>query len=395
MLHYIIPHPPKKKKGGLTPEESKFAKGLLLLNYNAQDIVYIINQGRKNTINQARITELSRKPIEAATEDEVEKYLKIQSSYDPKTLLNPYKNQRLISAREAMLSAVQIFNNPYSHFKVEIFCILVNIAWTYLLHEKLENIKEGLSLRGNGKAKSVHEIIQSEKINPIDNKAVCENLKKIIEIRDAVEHKYFLNEETEFCTLFQSCCLNFEHYLTLWFGENLTLLNDLSLTLQFSNFSKEQVCGMLNGHKSLQIEKILNNIEENEFVNDPAFKIRVNYTTEVSSKTKSDVTQLISYDPNIQTSRTSIKKVNKLEEYPLSYQQLIKAIKKENSDLRQRDIDKIIKDNKIKSNRTYAYYSFRNKQQEDFYNKKGIIPKGTSSIYNHQAIDFIIKCKEK
>ena len=37
-------------------------------------------------------------------------------------------------SREAMLTAVQIFNNPQIDFKSELFIVTNTIAWTYLLH---------------------------------------------------------------------------------------------------------------------------------------------------------------------------------------------------------------------------------------------------------------------
>jgi hypothetical protein len=37
-------------------------------------------------------------------------------------------------AREAMLTAVQVFNNPQIEFKSELFIVTTVIAWTYLLH---------------------------------------------------------------------------------------------------------------------------------------------------------------------------------------------------------------------------------------------------------------------
>lgn len=37
-------------------------------------------------------------------------------------------------SREAALAAVQIFNNPQITFKSEMFIVLMNIAWTYMLH---------------------------------------------------------------------------------------------------------------------------------------------------------------------------------------------------------------------------------------------------------------------
>lgn len=44
------------------------------------------------------------------------------------------KNELATKAREAMLSAVQIYNNPNIQFKAETFIILSIIAWTYLMH---------------------------------------------------------------------------------------------------------------------------------------------------------------------------------------------------------------------------------------------------------------------
>lgn len=44
-------------------------------------------------------------------------------------------------AREAMLTAVQIYNNPQIEFKSELFIVTTVIAWTYLLHAYFRNTK--------------------------------------------------------------------------------------------------------------------------------------------------------------------------------------------------------------------------------------------------------------
>lgn len=42
---------------------------------------------------------------------------------------------RLVTqSQDAALTAVQVFNNPLIRFKSETFIVLMNIAWTYLLH---------------------------------------------------------------------------------------------------------------------------------------------------------------------------------------------------------------------------------------------------------------------
>src|SRR6266496_4299084 len=40
----------------------------------------------------------------------------------------------LAQSQDAALTAVQVFNNPLVGFKSETFIVLMNIAWTYLLH---------------------------------------------------------------------------------------------------------------------------------------------------------------------------------------------------------------------------------------------------------------------
>lgn len=43
-------------------------------------------------------------------------------------------NELLDKSKEAMVSAVQIYNNPLIKFKSEMFIITAIISWTYLMH---------------------------------------------------------------------------------------------------------------------------------------------------------------------------------------------------------------------------------------------------------------------
>src|SRR3954449_5452106 len=42
--------------------------------------------------------------------------------------------QLVTQSQDAALAGVQVFNNPLIKFKSETFIVLMNIAWTYLLH---------------------------------------------------------------------------------------------------------------------------------------------------------------------------------------------------------------------------------------------------------------------
>lgn len=83
-------------------------------------------------------------------------------------------------------------------------------------------------------------------------------------------------------------------------------------------------------------------------------------------------------------------KENKLKEYPLSAMELAREIKKKQPKINQNRIWEIIKENDIKNNKTYADYVFKNiKQQEDYETKKNV-HKGTPSIYKILTVDYII-----
>ena len=48
--------------------------------------------------------------------------------------IGSFKLELLAKAREAALTAIQIFNSPQVLFKSETFIVLMVIAWTYMLH---------------------------------------------------------------------------------------------------------------------------------------------------------------------------------------------------------------------------------------------------------------------
>ena len=83
-------------------------------------------------------------------------------------------------------------------------------------------------------------------------------------------------------------------------------------------------------------------------------------------------------------------KRNKLKEYPLTAIELAAEIKKRNNKIKQHEIYSIIKNNDLKNNPEYSAYVFRNKSQEEQYEKDGTLPTAIGSIYKPSAIDFVL-----
>ena len=88
-----------------------------------------------------------------------------------------------------------------------------------------------------------------------------------------------------------------------------------------------------------------------------------------------------------------IKKIkeNLIRAYPLSAMQLATAVQDIMPTVPRHEIWHVIRDTDMKHNHDYSAYNFRNKSQEDTFKKSGYLPVATPSIYNHKAVEFIVK----
>lgn len=272
------------KTASLTDRERAIAKKLLADGLAYQDVQQLINTGRNPTINPGRLAGSNEWNIEPATDDEVARYRYEKSLVDLKSGLSPIDDERLFRAREAMIAAVQIFNSPSLLFKVEIYPVLSQIAWTYLLHEyyNRKNI-EIVDAQGNS-------LLLSQMLNrndcPLEND-VKKNLIAVKTLRDRVEHTMLSSVGRWYWPLFQANCLNFDQTIRKLFGEESGLESALSLALQFGKMQLNQLAELQKYDLSPAIEAIDQQISEaiGETGNEGlSYKFKVNYTFEKSTK---------------------------------------------------------------------------------------------------------------
>ena len=261
-------------------------KALIAEGMRNQDIQDLVNRGRRATINSARITEVKQEAAqEAATEAELELFKIKRKLYDPVTGLNEIDDERLMRAREAMMMAVHIFNSPHLKFKTELFAILSNIAWTYLLHEYHEKSLHESILRSDGKTVPIFELL-SRATSPL-SKNVKKNLVAINEIRDQVEHRIFGKSDNSWLGLFQACCVNFENAICDLFGKSLSLHPHLSFALQFARMSLTQISETQELAVPANIQALDARLNADLDENDPLaceYKFQVVYTLDSSKK---------------------------------------------------------------------------------------------------------------
>lgn len=158
--------PSRKRKGGLDDREISLIKAMIASGQFSTDqeiLAYFtrptrtVNQGRMTNIRSAMKDEPvpnASKPFvhqPAATDAELAKFLAEYPGADARTGLHLVGDELVIKAREAMLFAVQAFNNPTAYFKAEIFIVAAVIAWTYLLHAHLKRQGNDCIYRTHGK----------------------------------------------------------------------------------------------------------------------------------------------------------------------------------------------------------------------------------------------------
>ena len=162
------------------------------------------------------------------------------------------KGELVKKSREAALAAVQIFNNPSMSFKAESYIVLMNIAWTYLLHAYFRANKIEYRYFDNARGrkrfhrtnKGAYKYWELERClncteNPIDQDT-ANNLRFLIGLRHEIEHQMTNKIDDLLSARFQACCLNYNEYLKDFFGRELGIENHLSFSLQFSSIDTEQ-----------------------------------------------------------------------------------------------------------------------------------------------------------
>ena len=222
------------------------------------------------------------------------------------------KAELLTKAREAMLSAVQIFNNPNIQFKSENFIVLSNIAWMYLLHAyyREKNIEyryyrmAGTRKRFDKTKRGANKYWELERClncddSPIDNVS-SSNLRFLIGLRHEIEHQMTTKIDDYLSARFQSCCLNFNHYIKKLFGEKYAIDKHLSISLQFSTINYDQK-NQLKEFKDLpkNIATYINDFDEElseELYNDIRFSYRVLYVPK-SANRKGQADKVIEFIP--------------------------------------------------------------------------------------------------
>jgi hypothetical protein len=208
-------------------------------------------------------------------------------------------------AREAMLTAVQIYNSPQIDFKSELFIVTTVIAWTYMLHAYYR--KRGIEYRqflpagkrrrflttkyGAKRRWSLEECLHCQEC-PV-NEIVKKNLLFLLGIRHEIEHQMTTRIDDQLSAKFQAAALNFNAEIKKLFGDKYSLDAEQAFSIQFSGIDEESAKELLAEpdipqHIRSFVVQFENEMTQAEY-DDPRFSYRVAFVRKTSnSKTTAD-----------------------------------------------------------------------------------------------------------
>lgn len=309
----------------------------------------------------------------------------------------------------AAIAAIEVYNKPDFRYREESFVILLVNAWELLLKAKiLKDCKNRLSSLYIKHGKNNHKIKRSRTGNPFTielfsamqrlslDPVVTQNLSSLVDIRDTAVH--FHNDDSVKYVVFTlgvAALRNYQQLAKEWFKKNLASYHFYILPIGFSH--SFQTFRMIDVDSTppavANLLKGVADVQAKTKADSPYF-FACEITTELKSAKKfadaADV--IVKVDPTSDEAKVVITQLKrKLDQYPLSYTELLERVKKALPGTKTSAVPDVIKAYKIKENETYSAYSFRTKAQEQKYEKAKELPKGVTSIYNENAVQFILQ----
>jgi len=196
-------------------------------------------------------------------------------------------------------------------------------------------------------------------------------------------------------TLGVAALRNYQHLAKEWFKNNLASYHFYILPIGFSHsFQTFRLLDVESTPPALA--NLFKGVAEAQAkaANDGPFYFACEITTELKSAKKfadaADMT--VKVDPNAKDATVVITQLKrKLDQYPLSYTELVGKAKKALPGVKTSLVSEVFKKHKLKNNEAYAAYSFSTKAQEQAYEKSKVLPKGVRSIYNEDAVRFTVQ----
>ncbi|MEA2836760.1 MAG: hypothetical protein QOD89_1310 [Bradyrhizobium sp.] len=203
-------------------------------------------------------------------------------------------------SREAMVSAIQSYNNPRVSFRSEIFIVLSIIAWTYLLHAyyRRQNISYAYQRESNGKIEIERTTAGQPKLWDLSKSlsvpqcpladAMKANLDFVLNLRHEIEHRSTGNIDQKIAAKLQATALNFNTALVDLFGSESRIDTEFGVAIQMASFGQDQA-KLLYGNAEITptIESVIDNYDQqvpDDIFNDARYAFRIIFVEQACNR---------------------------------------------------------------------------------------------------------------
>jgi hypothetical protein len=370
-----------KSRNPISDYEISIIKKLHDNNTDKQDILFQINLFRhlknQKTINIARIDEILKlssvgdkeatltkqaRGVSCASDSELNNFNKIINEGDLKAKLSPFieEHKLIIKAREAMVSAISVFNSPQFNFAVENFLSLSCIGWTALLQSISQD--KNISIKESNKYHSLSFLLKQLTEKDIINKNISANLEAIIELRDSITHSPHTYIPKNIISILQANCFNFNKIMVDNYGKNRGLDNIFSISLQMASFKPHDFLAKDSDNKLEYISPIkeFEDSLDKEILESSEYKCNIIIVpTSVNRENQADFVYIAK--PNSEEAEEISKiifkskiTIDKAKNYPHEFRKIVKMLEKDYR-ITTNILSDIIRTHSIKENEIYAY----------------------------------------
>lgn len=233
-----------------------------------------------------------------------------------------YSEAQVRKAVEIFKTAVLVYNNNFLFTRTETFIVLSIIAWTYLLHARLtkEGISpvyknaDGTSILVDGQEKLWELGYCIERPEAALSAGEKANLKYLIAIRNAIEHRSSEDVNDALQAKIQANALNFLKYAKEKFGSKYDFSHDLAFAIQLQALTLQAPNALKGATPVATAVAAVNALLEGQMTpaeyNDPAYSFRVYVVPKVTNNSKA-ADQAVIYSPVGSNVEVAIKHVER------------------------------------------------------------------------------------
>lgn len=201
------------------------------------------------------------------------------------------KEKMIQKAKEAFCMAIELYNKPTIHYRVEGFSMFICNAWELMLKAHMINKFGDTSIYFPDKPDRTLALSDCiKKIFTNDKDPLRLNLEKIIELRNMSTH--FITEEYEmvYVPLFQACVLNFNDKMLEFHDVDMTTIipqNFLTLSVSLKSLNETEIFAKYPEIISKKFLSVKNGIDSLSNTENSKFAININVNHYLTKNKKS------------------------------------------------------------------------------------------------------------